>query len=363
MNDEFNINFTNPEENEDYSQSKEAFEEEREEAPVNTPPVNPFFGMASYQEYIEKDKFKKNARAVGLCFLVSYFVILLFNLVLSVFVSALRTNPLVNYLADPAVNQVIGIVFSLFVYIPPFVLVAKAFKFKISDIALFKKPEKGNRLTLFLIGISFCSFANIAVNYAAAIFEGMGIEYNVDFGENPKGIFGFLLTLIATMAVPALIEEFAVRGIALGILRKFGDSFAIIASSVMFALMHRNFQQIPFAFLVGLVLGFITVKSNSVWLAVAVHAFNNGTAVLLEFLTEKMSVMTASLIFSIFFLTTLILGMVALLFSKKKEELFKIEKSDTIMTEGKKLKHFLLSFPVVLFTIVCLIEAVGYFFV
>ena len=240
---------------------------------------------------------------------------------------------------------------------------AKGFKYKISNIALFKKAEKGNRLTLFLIGISFCSFANIAVNYAASIFEGMGIEYNVDFGENPKGIFGFLLTLIATMAVPALVEEFAVRGVALGILRKFGDSFAIFTSSILFALMHRNFQQIPFAFLVGLVLGFITVKCDSVWIAVAVHAFNNGTAVLLEFLTEKMSTPISSLVFSLFFMATLILGIVALIFSDKKEDLFKLEKSDTIMTEGTKYKKFLLSFPVVLFTIVCLIEAVGYFFI
>ncbi len=357
MNDEFNINFDRPEEKE------ETFNQESSESSSQTQNFNFFFGMASYEEYLEQEKFKKNSRAVGLCFLVSYFVILLFNLALSVFVSIFRGAPFTDYMSDPAVNQVIGIIFSIFVYIPPFVLVAKGFGFRISDIALLKKPEKGNRLTLFLIGISFCSFANIAVNYASQIFEGMGIEYNVDFGENPKGIFGFLLTMIATMAVPALIEEFAVRGIALGILRKFGDTFGILTSSLLFALMHRNFQQIPFAFLVGLVLAFITIKTDSVWIAVAVHAFNNGTAVLLEFLTENMSNIVASLVFSVFFMVSLILGIVALLFSNQAQELFKIEKSGTIMAEGKKIKKFLLSFPVILFTIVCLIEAVGYFFV
>ena len=40
-----------------------------------------------------------------------------------------------------------------------------------------------------------------------------------------------------------------------------------------------------------------------------------------------------------------------------------IEKSNTIMAEGKKIKKFMLCFPVVLFTIVCIIEAIGYFFV
>ena len=361
MNEEFNINFEQPEEETEVIE--ENIYENQENSSQNQPKFNSFFGMSSYEEYLEQEKFKKCSRAVGYCFLISYAVILVFNFVLSFFVSLFRGSNFVNYIADPAVNQVIGIIFSLFVYIPPFVLIAKGFKFKISDIALLKKPEKGNRLTLFLIGISFCSFANIAVNYAASIFEGMGIEYNVDFGENPKGIFGFLLTMIATMAGPALIEEFAVRGIALGILRKFGDNFAIITSSILFALMHRNFQQIPFAFLVGLVLAFITIKTNSIWISVAVHAFNNGTAVLLEFLTEKMSNMTASLIFSLFFMITLVLGIVALLLSDKSKDLFKIQKSDCILTEGKKIRKFMLCFPVVIFTIVCIIEAVGYFFV
>lgn len=360
MNEEYNINFEQTEE------EKEFFEEnisEEENAFQSKHNFNSFFGFSSYEEYLEQEKFKKISRTVGYCFLISYAVILVFNFVFSFFISLFRGNSFVTYLDDPAVNQVIGIIFSLFVYIPPFVLIAKGFKFKISDIALLKSPEKGNRLTLFLIGISFCSFANIAVNYAASIFASMGIEYNVDFGENPKGIFGFLLTMIATMAVPALIEEFAVRGIALGILRKFGDSFAIITSSILFALMHRNFQQIPFAFLVGLVLAFITIKTNSIWISVAVHAFNNGTAVLLEFLTDKMSTQTASLVFSLFFTATLVLGIVAFLLSDKKKNLFEIEKSNTIMAEGKKIKKFMLCFPVVIFTIVCIIEAFGYFFV
>jgi membrane protease YdiL (CAAX protease family) len=360
MNDEFNINFEQTEE------ESEVIEEnipEEDNSSKNNTNFNSFFGFSSYEEYLEQEKFKKISRTVGYCFLISYALIIVFNFVLSFFSTLFRGSNFVSYLGDPAVNQVIGIIFSLFVYIPPFVLIAKGFKFKISDIALLKKPEKGNRLTLFLIGISFCSFANIAVNYAASIFEGFGIEYNVDFGENPKGIFGFLLTMIATMAVPALIEEFAVRGIALGILRKFGDSFAILTSSVLFALMHRNFQQIPFAFLVGLVLAYITIKTNSIWISVAVHAFNNGTAVLLEFLTEKMSNMAASLTFNLFFMATLVLGIVAFLVSDKNKDLFEIEKANTIMAEGKKIKKFMLCFPVVLFTIVCIIEAIGYFFV
>ena len=48
--------------------------------------------------------------------------------------------------------------------------------------------------------------------------------------------------------------------------------------------MHGNFEQMPFAFLVGLALGFIVVKTNSLLLAMAVHATNNFVSVIFDFM-------------------------------------------------------------------------------
>ena len=150
MNEEFNINFEQTEEETEIREENNS----EQNSSGSKPNFNYFFGMSSYEEYIERDKFKKSSKAVGYCFLASYLLIIVFNIIFSIFISIFRGSNFATYLDDPAVNQVIGIIFSIFVYIPPFVLIAKGFKFKISDIVLLKKPEKGNRLSLFLIGMS-----------------------------------------------------------------------------------------------------------------------------------------------------------------------------------------------------------------
>ena len=83
-------------------------------------------------------------------------------------------------------------------------------------------------------------------------FESFGFNYEVSQTESPDGILGFMLTFIAIAVVPPLVEEFACRGLILGSLQKFGNGFAIVCSAILFGLMHGNFRQIPFAFLIGI---------------------------------------------------------------------------------------------------------------
>lgn len=47
----------------------------------------------------------------------------------------------------------------------------------------------------------------------------------------------------------------------------------------MFGLLHGNLIQFVFATLVGLILGFVTVKTDSIVPAVIIHGFNNGMSV------------------------------------------------------------------------------------
>jgi len=224
--------------------------------------------------------------------------------------------------------------------------------------------EKKLILPLFLMGVSFCSFANIAVSYAAAIFQSFGIDYNVDFGPNPTGFFGFCLTFISTVVTPALVEEFICRGLILGSLRRFGDGFAIIVSAILFGLMHGNFQQIPFAFLVGLVLGFIVVKSGSLWVAVAVHAFNNFISVSFDYIFASFSDNAQNMIYTFILAICLLTGIIAVLLLKNADsDFYKIEKAQTELTEKQKYKWFFKSPTIVIFIVFALIESVTFFFI
>ena len=89
-------------------------------------------------------------------------------------------------------------------------------------------------------------------------------------------------THLATAVVPPFVEEFLFRGVILSQFRKYGDVFAVIASALLFGLLHRNFSQIVFAFICGLALGITLVRTNNIWIPVGIHMFVNGFYVLLN---------------------------------------------------------------------------------
>lgn len=66
------------------------------------------------------------------------------------------------------------------------------------------------------------------------------------------------------------------RCCALGLLKNYGKAFGVVSVSVVFGLLHGNVIQFIFAFLVGLVLAYITIKTESIIPAMCIHALNNG---------------------------------------------------------------------------------------
>lgn len=144
-------------------------------------------------------------------------------------------------------------------------------------------PAKKNSFSSTALWVGFgmlcCSAANYIVSFVAAAFKAFGFELEQVSSPELNSIFACILAVVATAVIPAVCEEFAMRCCTLGLVRKYGKAFGVIAVSVIFGLMHRNAVQFIFAFLCGLALGFVTVKTDSVVPAMLIHGFNNGMSV------------------------------------------------------------------------------------
>jgi sodium transport system permease protein len=92
----------------------------------------------------------------------------------------------------------------------------------------------------------------------------------------------FLSYFLAFAVVPALCEEIAFRGYVLhGLHQRFPPRRAILLSSFFFALYHMNvFLFVP-AFVLGVVLGLLTVRSRSLLPAVLFHLLHNSVLIVL----------------------------------------------------------------------------------
>ncbi len=59
-------------------------------------------------------------------------------------------------------------------------------------------------------------------------------------------------------------------------------------TSVVFGLMHGNFTQVPFAIIAGVALGFVRVKTGSMWPSMILHFLNNFISVWYSYVTANM---------------------------------------------------------------------------
>ncbi len=93
--------------------------------------------------------------------------------------------------------------------------------------------------------------------------------------------------LLVFVLMPALFEEMAFRGFILnGLRRRLQPWPAILLSSFLFALYHMNVFQVLPSFVLGVVLGLLTVRSGSILPGILYHLLHNGLLIVVVLLAQ-----------------------------------------------------------------------------
>lgn len=112
-------------------------------------------------------------------------------------------------------------------------------------------------------------------------------------------------------------EEILFRGLVLRSLQPYGKKFAILVSSLLFGLFHGNLMQAPFAFAVGLVMGYVALEYNIYW-AIILHLMNNLVfADLIPRLLSLLPVGMDDLILTVFLLICTVAAVVILILRRR----------------------------------------------
>lgn len=99
----------------------------------------------------------------------------------------------------------------------------------------------------------------------------------------------FLIIIIGVVFIAPIIEEMIFRGLLLGGIEKKYKStiLPIIYSSIVFAAIHGLPSFFIQIFLIGMVLGFLSIKFNSVFPGIVLHSINNLLTLLILNWSEK----------------------------------------------------------------------------
>lgn len=96
------------------------------------------------------------------------------------------------------------------------------------------------------------------------------------FNQIFESDYGWLGAFLKVAVIAPIVEELIFRGIILQGFRKNYNGFvSVIMSALLFALFHLNPWQFPATFVLGLLLGFIMIRTNNILLAILGHSINN----------------------------------------------------------------------------------------
>lgn len=139
----------------------------------------------------------------------------------------------------------------------------------------------------FAIGI-LCFFVNIAVS---SLFNGIltftGYKFTGGTGDGDFSTLNFFIDLFLVAVLPGFCEEFLHRGIVLQGTKHMGFKKSILISSILFALLHFNIQQVSYAFVIGLILGLVSVVSKNIIPAMIIHFTNNAISTYIDYAQNR----------------------------------------------------------------------------
>ncbi|MCR4614968.1 MAG: CPBP family intramembrane metalloprotease [Clostridiales bacterium] len=305
------------------------------------PNNNYYYPPPDMKNFLDKIRLglRRHGRTVGICVLVSIIIqyVIGYGLAFSGLYPDYKNNEIFSKSFD--------IIYSVTaVFVPFFILYLTMSKSSRELVTPVGKPVSGKLMAAgVLAGLMFCMVGSDLTSYLAAFLKSVfGVTISAPSSVPATTFTGKLLYFCSVAVIPPLSEEFALRGVVLQPLRKYGDVFAIVMSALIFALMHGTALQVPFAFIAGLSLGYFTIATGTLWTGILIHCLNNAITVAVGLLAENHSDILPRIyggLNAVIFVTGIISAMY-FLFSKEK---IRLKRTSVNLLLGDRVKTFLLN--------------------
>ena len=158
-------------------------------------------------------------------------------------------------------------------------------------------PEKGNirarHFFAFLPILFLCSFVGSQLSQwlVALLADAFGLQTGSALGTllltHP-----LVMVFILLVAAP-LCEEWFFRKLLLDRACIYGEKLAIFVSALLFAFYHTSIYQFFYAFFVGLILGYLYLRTGKLWVTVLMHAVFNLLCSILPYVMLRFGIFAA----------------------------------------------------------------------
>ena len=161
------------------------------------------------------------------------------------------------------------------------------------NIPFRRKPSAYETITAIIVAICIFAFALLPILLYSWVMQKLGVAPKVSL-PNLDSIGSKLIAMVILCALPAVAEEFLVRGVFLSAFEKYGGVASLLFTASIFAFMHLHLMQIVHQFIVGLVLAYIVLRTQKLTLAIIIHFVNNIIALFLPMVAPSVNNITLS---------------------------------------------------------------------
>lgn len=295
----------------------------------------------SLEEIItEKNTLRKTGNRISLLIILVTVIanVLQFIIVLPFSVNAAMQHKPMDFMQNPLFLQLI-------MYIPTFIglftvilIGRKSLNQKV--FSNFGKSKASVRFVAAacLVCIGAGAFGVIFSNLIALLFSHVGVQTGMPNITTPNDLTAKIVNISYLCVIAPIMEETLFRGIILKSLRRYGNIFAIVASSILFGIFHFNLIQLIPATLIGIVLSYIAIKSESIIPSILAHATNNIVNVVFSIVFAGAAQQQMA-IYGLINCTFIIVALVIIIIYRKKLKDFNSYES-TQMTGKQKVSRF-----------------------
>lgn len=259
-----------------------------------TPPV-----YTSYPRLQVKACYNRACMAMLFQFLIANVIVFIASMVYSVILTA---QVMAEGVTDPMemtkrTTELMSPMFMILLNAIAF-LIANPLAYIIGN-AMTKNHYKAKPFSAIKLPAADCVIAVLAVlglqGFSLLVqYAIMSVTQMSGVNESTAAMFTFsdniaqnVIMVIYFVFIAAITEELLCRGLVLKLFSPVSKKFAVVASAVLFGVMHGNFNQMFNGFLLGLVIGYIAVKSKSIWIPIICHMAANTNAMVLSYLEYK----------------------------------------------------------------------------
>ena len=233
----------------------------------------------------------------------------------------------------------------------------KLLKQHLSPLSLKPSVDSSAFVYYVAIGILSIPVSAIVANLTHSVLEGFNVK--TSSLSAPQGTAETVCFFIVFAILIPILEEILFRFAILERLRRYGDVSAIIISAMFFSFAHSSFQSFPHTFVMGLVLGFVAVKTKSALASIIIHSVNNSFSLVSLIISSSKNVGSEIRLLGFVILSVIVAALLIVLGFKGKKGSFNFEFRGKEIRALRKASLVFTNFWVILFIII----SVSYAFV